>query len=277
MGNKFGYLLIAWLLATLFHARGTVAQTIMPGFTHRVWTVNEGLPINSLNDIMVTDDGIVWISTHNGMVRFDGFTHSEGNLFSVLNKGNNAVFSSNSLYKLLKMNGSEFLALENSQGEFQSIVRYKVGKFEQAVSSDKVSFPYDYAHLDDNQTFWALQDGKIYSLTEGTWKDEFPSLTLDLKGYVTFQVRSKNNIWILQKEKGELYHIENGKSKKVGENQGLTSDVISAFEVTKNGKIWALTSNEIEIIENGRAEFLHKKLPSFINGKGSLYEISPHF
>ncbi len=69
MGNKFGYLLIASLLAMMFHARETVAQTIAPGFTHQVWTVDEGLPINSLNDITVTDDGIVWISTHNGMVR----------------------------------------------------------------------------------------------------------------------------------------------------------------------------------------------------------------
>ena len=129
MGNRFWYLLIVWLLGAVHFVEEAKAQTIAPGFNHQVWTIDEGLPINSLNDITVTDDGFVWISTHNGMVRFDGLTHSEGNLFKVFNKGNNKAFSTNSLYKILEVSDSEFLVLENKVGESQSVVRYRNQKF----------------------------------------------------------------------------------------------------------------------------------------------------
>ena len=272
MGNRFWYLLIVWLLGAVHFVEEAKAQTIAPGFNHQVWTIDEGLPINSLNDITVTDDGFVWISTHNGMVRFDGLTHSEGNLFKVFNKGNNKAFSTNSLYKILEVSDSEFLVLENKVGESQSVVRYRNQKFENLVTSTEVNFPYDMAHLDSKGTFWVVRNGKVYSLSEEGWKDEYPSIKMDVEGYLEFKVISRDDIWVLAKSKNELYRIQNGELKRIGKEQGLTSDRITSFVVTKNGNAWFLTSNGIEIIEDGRATFLHEKFLSFIEGRGSLNE-----
>ena len=248
-----------------------ISQSIAPGFTHHVWTVDDGLPINSLNDITVTDDGFVWISTHNGMVRFDGLTHSDGNLFKVFNKANHPAFNSNSLYKLLKVNGYEFLALENSVGNSQSIVKYRDGEFETAVSSEEISFPYDMARLDTNKVFWSIRGGRIYSLTNGKWINEFPSLKLELADYIEFQVISREDIWILSKNRGELLHIKNGKVIRIGKNQGLTTDWVNAFEVDNSSRVWLLTKNGIEIIEDGKASFLHDRLERAEDRKGGLY------
>ena len=44
------------------------------------WTTESGLPQNSVNDILRTRDGYLWLATHGGLVRFDGvrFTSSTG-------------------------------------------------------------------------------------------------------------------------------------------------------------------------------------------------------
>src|SRR4051812_22459495 len=37
-----------------------------------VWTTEQGLPQNSITDIAQTPDGYLWLSTFNGLARFDG-------------------------------------------------------------------------------------------------------------------------------------------------------------------------------------------------------------
>lgn len=271
MGFKLLRLMMLCFGVNFSFLQGSYAQEIAPGFTHQVWTVDEGLPINSLNDITVTDDGFVWISTHNGMVRFNGLTHSEGNLFQVYNKGNNSAFSSNSLNKILEISNFEFFVLGNTIGETQSVIRYRNREFENFVTSE-ITFPYDIAHLDKEGKMWAIKNGKVYSLSDSGWKDEFPSINIDINGYVEFQVISRNNIWVLSKETGELFHIENGNLKRVGKEQGFSSDDIGSFEVTKNGKVWVVTRNGIEVLENGKTSFIHKINPSISYNKSSLTE-----
>jgi signal transduction histidine kinase/ligand-binding sensor domain-containing protein len=41
-------------------------------FLARVWTLADGLPQNSINDIVQTDDGALWLATFAGLLRFDG-------------------------------------------------------------------------------------------------------------------------------------------------------------------------------------------------------------
>ncbi|MES2641107.1 MAG: ATP-binding protein [Myxococcota bacterium] len=43
-----------------------------PRLASATWTLEDGLPLNSVNDIEVTRDGYVWLATFDGLVRFDG-------------------------------------------------------------------------------------------------------------------------------------------------------------------------------------------------------------
>ena len=52
------------------------------------WTIEDGLPQNSVNDIVQTPDGYLWLATYGGLVRFDGvrfvvFDRSVGGVDSV--------------------------------------------------------------------------------------------------------------------------------------------------------------------------------------------------
>ncbi|MDP2311290.1 MAG: response regulator [Pseudomonadota bacterium] len=48
------------------------ARAEPPRLASATWTLEDGLPVNSVNDIEVTRDGYVWLATFDGLVRFDG-------------------------------------------------------------------------------------------------------------------------------------------------------------------------------------------------------------
>ena len=41
-------------------------------YVQTAWTVEDGLPVNAVNDLARTPDGYLWIATYDGLVRFDG-------------------------------------------------------------------------------------------------------------------------------------------------------------------------------------------------------------
>src|SRR5436190_7559570 len=54
-----------------------------------VWNTDNGLPQNSVNAILQTRDGYLWLTTSDGLVRYDGVR------FAVFNKGNTPGINSN--------------------------------------------------------------------------------------------------------------------------------------------------------------------------------------
>ena len=65
------------LLACLLFSGVAFAQY---RFDH--WTADNGLPQNSVRDIVQTRDGYLWLTTFDGLVRFDGVR------FTIFNKSN---------------------------------------------------------------------------------------------------------------------------------------------------------------------------------------------
>src|ERR1044072_4659504 len=72
------------ILLVLLTSTPAVAQY---GFDH--WTADNGLPQNSVRDIVQTGDGYLWFTTFDGLVRFDGVR------FTVFNKSNSPGLPSN--------------------------------------------------------------------------------------------------------------------------------------------------------------------------------------
>lgn len=63
--------LLTALLSSLLLAAAP-ARAERPRLASATWTLEDGLPLNSVNDIEVTRDGYVWLATFDGLVRFDG-------------------------------------------------------------------------------------------------------------------------------------------------------------------------------------------------------------
>ncbi len=67
------HLLCWWLLR--LGAQGVRAEehtVVAPGWMLDRWTVDDGLPLDHVEDVAVDPNGVVWLATRDGLVRFDG-------------------------------------------------------------------------------------------------------------------------------------------------------------------------------------------------------------
>ncbi|MFN8587100.1 MAG: two-component regulator propeller domain-containing protein [Candidatus Eisenbacteria bacterium] len=82
------------LLALLLTSFASLVHAAGPRLVATHWTVRDGLPVNSVNDLLQTRDGYLWVSTYDGLVRFDGLR------FSVFNQSNTPSLPSNRVLSL---------------------------------------------------------------------------------------------------------------------------------------------------------------------------------
>lgn len=83
------------------------------------WTADNGLPQNSVRDIVQTRDGYLWLTTFDGLVRFDGVR------FTVFNKSNTPGLTNNRFVQLFEDRQGDLWALLDT-GE---IARRQQGRF----------------------------------------------------------------------------------------------------------------------------------------------------
>lgn len=62
------------LSCLLVSASASTSEAVAPGWIRDTWTSADGLPIEHLNAVAVDAQGIVWIATYDGLVRFDGLS-----------------------------------------------------------------------------------------------------------------------------------------------------------------------------------------------------------
>ncbi|MDQ1352180.1 MAG: Helix-turn-helix protein [Acidobacteriota bacterium] len=88
-------------------------------FQHHNWTIDDGLPVNSVNTITQTPDGYLWIGTEAGLARFDGIK------FEVFNHENTPAFT-NDIISSLQVDRSGTLWIGTRGG---GVIRYKNNTF----------------------------------------------------------------------------------------------------------------------------------------------------
>jgi ligand-binding sensor domain-containing protein/signal transduction histidine kinase len=84
------------LAVALLLLAGTRSSALDPNrslkeFGHQAWVTENGLPQNTVQAIVQTRDGYLWVGTQEGLARFDGLS------FTVFDKENTPVFKSNDI------------------------------------------------------------------------------------------------------------------------------------------------------------------------------------
>jgi ligand-binding sensor domain-containing protein/signal transduction histidine kinase len=108
-------------------------------YGHQTWQSDSGLPQNTVNAVIQTRDGFIWLATEGGLVRFDGTD------FLVFNVENSPALRSNSVHSLME-DGAGTLWVGTAAG----LVSVQGGKFrrygtEQGLASDSVLSCYAMA------------------------------------------------------------------------------------------------------------------------------------
>src|SRR5258705_8056632 len=116
-------ILLAAALSSVRAQRGTptspTSDSRDASWVHKSWTVQDGLPVNSVNALIQDRKGYIWAATFDGLVRFDGIR------FTVFNSANSEELPSNRIVQLKEgPDGSLWLA--TAQGH---VVRFRDGRF----------------------------------------------------------------------------------------------------------------------------------------------------
>lgn len=83
------------------------------------WTTDNGLPQTSINSILQTRDGFLWLTTFGGLVRYDGLR------FQVFNTGNTKGLTTSRFLQLFEDGEGTLWITTESQG----VTRYRDGNF----------------------------------------------------------------------------------------------------------------------------------------------------
>jgi signal transduction histidine kinase/ligand-binding sensor domain-containing protein len=87
---------LIFLLLAVLAAKGQPTPKINNEYLQTVWTTEQGLPQNSVNAIVQSRDGYLWLATFGGLARFDGVK------FTTYNSGNTPGLKSNRIISLFE-------------------------------------------------------------------------------------------------------------------------------------------------------------------------------
>ncbi|HKQ06926.1 MAG TPA: two-component regulator propeller domain-containing protein [Blastocatellia bacterium] len=201
----------------------------MTQFYFDAWTTDNGLPQNAVNAILQTRDGHLWLTTFDGLVRYDGVR------FTVFNTANTKGIRSGRFTRLYEDGaGNLWAATENS-----GLTRYTDGVFRTYTTRDG---------LPNNYVRWMREeaDGSlIMQVSEGfvRWKDEgFTPYSPEQEGLPDFgQPVTRGTVWHRYPDRWQ--RMTEGRVTRVIPAENLSpSDIKSVYE-DRVGSLWVATAD----------------------------------
>lgn len=233
-------------------------------FHHDNWTMEDGLPMNSVFEIAQTPDGYIWLATESGLARFDGIKFEEINWQPPPADASPLV-----LRLLVDRLGALWIGTRGS-----GLVRYYNGHFRQFGVKNGLSGNEIWALAESmDGTVWIgthngldfYRDGKISKI-------DLPK-PLRHQSIRSLLVDSRGRLWIGSNGGGLGVAAKIGRRFEV-EFKGLAGERINAIFEDKIGRTWIATKTSGLIrIHRKRFTYLNtdnSKLP--VNNVRCLYE-----
>lgn len=250
-----------------------------------IWTSKQGLPSDSITDLIQDKLGYIWIGTFNGLVRFDGIN------FNIFSSNDNSGFLSNSVTVILEGRDRTLWIGTNEDG----LVRYKNQKFKiyttgnglpdngiQSICEDaggnilvgtrnglgiitekgKISSPFNknlknesiqMIYRDSQNKIWvSTGKGGLFLLEEKNIVRRVEKFD-PLKNSVVLSMLDEpgHNLWIGTRDEG-LYNFQNGIIKRLGQKEGIIAKTINSLTRGSGGCIWIGTDSGLFRYNNGK-------------------------
>ena len=249
--GRLGRLLETGLIATavaliLAAASGSPARALEPTvslahYGYDAWDSDSGLPQNSVNTILQTRDGYLWLGTQEGLVRFDGVR------FRIFDTRNTPALGDDYVETLCQTRDGALWI-----GTLNGLARYKDGAFTRMTFGDTLEGQPVFALLEaaDGALWIGSRDGAS-RLSGRLLTKFFHGRRAAGAGTAvrSFTELPGGQIWFAEGNGVGLY---NGRFRKFGPETGLSG---IAFVVSPDGAggIWVGTSTGLFRLDAGRA------------------------
>jgi len=225
------HLVYLFLFFTPLPAPALDPQKAVTQYKLDIWQAERGFEQNSINAIVQTRDGYIWIGTQDGLVRFDGIR------FNVFNKNNTGELSSNAVRALYEdRNGVLWIGMD---GGLSSLLK---GKFTTYTTKDcPVLESISALTRDPGGNLWIGSDGKgAARFKDGTFTAYTKDSTgggLINDGIQGIRADKYGNLWfatvggLVKRTPAGTFIDYTGKS-------GMFSDYIYCILEKENGELW---------------------------------------
>lgn len=129
---------------SLSQSTNSISENSIHDFVINQWTTKNGLVTNKITDIMQSNDGYIWLTTYDGILRFDGIK------FKVFNMKNTSLMEQNTYYQILETNDSTIWFVSRGEG----LLKYKNRKFSKHQRESQIPKSVRSIFFDSEKTLW---------------------------------------------------------------------------------------------------------------------------
>ncbi len=209
------------------------------------WTVEDGLPVNSVNDIVQTDDGYLWLATYDGLVRFDGVQ------FTVYQSGDYDGLPSSRIIDVHAMGDAVWLLTES-----QHLVRFKHGTF-RTISLPDASLLYQ----SQDQSLWVGTVRGLYRVNDDGTTHPVQGRYIQDNITALHQTES-GHLWIGTNRRGVYRHQNDGQLDHLTTEGRFFDSRINSITSRPDGSVligawnglWTWTEGTMTSVPSAREE-----------------------
>ena len=218
------------------------------------WTADDGLPQNSVNGIVQTRDGYLWMATLDGLARFDGVR------FQVFNKSNSPGIVNNRFVSLFETADGDLWARTEEGG----IVRLHAGHFSNYLTEEGARVDWIGSDADGNAMIF-LPESKAMHFVDG----KFSPFDARTNSPETARLASRGNVRAICEGNGAEISgcYANGRWLDFSPAPGEAEYKLRSAVREADGSFWLLTDRlEVMRVENGKVSRVFKAgdgLPKF--------------
>ncbi|MEO9966700.1 MAG: two-component regulator propeller domain-containing protein [Reichenbachiella sp.] len=207
------------------------------------WTNKNGLISNNVISVLQAEDDYLWITSYNGLQKFDG------DKFEIYDQTNVPYLSSNTIYEGTQDKNGNLWFCTGSSG----IVGYNGKSFIKLLQQDSLPISVVSIFSDSKDNLWVgTKNNGLYKINTsgGTNKiNQIPDLTIH-----DIAEDEMGNIWVATDTKG-VFKITSKSIHRFAQSNGMSSNLISTV-FPKEGTLYAGTLSGVNLIRNGQVENL---------------------
>jgi ligand-binding sensor domain-containing protein/signal transduction histidine kinase len=270
----WGLLAIAVLLGHGLTAIALEPSTPLANYGRQTWVMENGLPQNTVQALLQTRDGFVWLGTEVGLVRFDG------NGFQVFDRNSTPALPGNDVRCLLETKDGA-LWIGTSEG----LARWKDGVVKAFTTRDGLPGNGIRALVEAaNGGLWVWTDGGLARLNGEKFVAQDVVGGLPASAITTVTGDGRGDLWVSTSEGVDVFH--DGRWAHSAPGPQLPNEVVEFVQTLPGNSLkgsgvqLALASQSTLVFFGGRAlEHLRvgKELPGsriqtiFVDRRGSLW------
>jgi len=214
----------------------------IPTLFTKKWSGKNGLISNEITSSIQTTSGFLWMTSHHGLMRFDG------NDVDLFDQDNVPVLKTGLFEKSYEDTRGTLWFTSHSNG----IIQFKDNVFKTFPETPNAKLQSVHCLLiADKNTIWVGTTNEgLYRIANNTVQAVGNSL---MQGFTILDIvkDNKNNIWVATEGNGLITY--NGTSlKQFTTSDGLQSNFINALAVTSDDNILVGTSSGLNIISDNR-------------------------